>query len=177
MFLSAILRNMEFRNLRYSGYLAGSDGYIYSVIYNKGKNDGTPKRLKASRGKTSPYLKVNIRCSPGVYKNVLVHSLICEAYHGPRPDQMVCSHLDGNLNNNVPGNLVWETQSDNLKRRINHGTDDCGHRNSRAKLSADDVAAIKRRLAGGDLHADIARDYGISRTVITRISSGTRYAR
>lgn len=160
---------------KFAGYLAGEDGRIYSTIYNKG-NGNEPRPLAFGRG-SSNYQHVNLRIETGKYKTTLVHSLICETFHGPRPDGYVCSHLDGNLDNNVPDNLVWETQANNLARKRQHGTDDCGHRNSRAKLTEQQVEEIRQRLANGEKHKDIASDYNVNRTVITRINSGSRYAR
>ena len=44
-----------------------------------------------------------------------VARLICEAFHGPAPDDKpVCMHLDENSRNNQPSNLAWGTQKENL---------------------------------------------------------------
>jgi hypothetical protein len=48
-------------------------------------------------------------------KTYKVARLVCEAFHGAAPDGMnVCMHLDENSRNNVPGNLEWGTQKQNL---------------------------------------------------------------
>lgn len=48
-------------------------------------------------------------------KTYKVHRLICEAFHGPAPDDAtVCMHLDENAANNRPDNLAWGTQKENL---------------------------------------------------------------
>lgn len=44
-----------------------------------------------------------------------------------------------------------------------------------AKLTVEEVKVIAERLRTGEAHESIAKDYGISRTVITRISNGTRW--
>lgn len=45
-----------------------------------------------------------------------VARLICEAFNGPPPFVgAVCMHSDENARNNVPGNLAWGTQRQNLK--------------------------------------------------------------
>lgn len=46
----------------------------------------------------------------------------------------------------------------------------------RTKLNEEQVIAIRDRLDAGDKHADIALDYGVNRTVITRINSGNRWS-
>ena len=44
-----------------------------------------------------------------------VARLVCEAFHGPAPQDMpVCMHLDENAANNSPDNLAWGTQKENL---------------------------------------------------------------
>lgn len=43
------------------------------------------------------------------------------------------------------------------------------------KLSAKDVTEIRRKLKLGKKHKEIARQYGVSRTIVTRIKTGTRY--
>lgn len=48
-------------------------------------------------------------------KTYKVARLVCEAFNGPRPEgKNVCMHLDENSRNNVPANLQWGTQKENL---------------------------------------------------------------
>lgn len=48
-------------------------------------------------------------------KNHKVARLVCEAFHGPAPEgKNVCMHVDENARNNVPTNLRWGTQKENL---------------------------------------------------------------
>ena len=49
------------------------------------------------------------------YKTLKVARLVCEAFYGPAPKgKHVCMHLDENARNNVPTNLAWGTQKENL---------------------------------------------------------------
>ena len=48
-----------------------------------------------------------------------VHQLVCEAFHGAKPDEpeegrIVCMHIDENSANNRSDNLAWGTQKENL---------------------------------------------------------------
>ena len=47
-----------------------------------------------------------------------VAHLVCEAFHGERPEvegeRIVCMHLDENAANNRASNLAWGTQKENL---------------------------------------------------------------
>lgn len=48
-------------------------------------------------------------------KNYKVHRLVCEAFHGPAPEgKSRVLHRDENSHNNVPDNLKWGTQKENL---------------------------------------------------------------
>jgi len=49
------------------------------------------------------------------HKTLRVAPLICEAFHGPKPfPEAVYMHEDENSRNNVPENLKWGTQKQNL---------------------------------------------------------------
>lgn len=47
-------------------------------------------------------------------KTAKVHRLVCEAFNGPAEPEQVCMHLDENSMNNMPSNLAWGTQKENL---------------------------------------------------------------
>ena len=49
------------------------------------------------------------------FGNIKVHKAICEAFHGPAPfPKAVVIHKDENAFNNVPENLKWGSQKENL---------------------------------------------------------------
>lgn len=50
-----------------------------------------------------------------------VHALVLEAFVGPRPEGMVCRHLDGDPTNNTVENLAWGTHSENQYDKVEHG--------------------------------------------------------
>ncbi len=48
-------------------------------------------------------------------KTFKIAQLVCEAFHGPKPfPKAVTIHLDEDPSNNVPDNLKWGTQKENL---------------------------------------------------------------
>lgn len=57
----------------------------------------------------------------GQQSHRMVHRLVCEAFHGPRPEGAVTRHLDGDCFNNTPDNVVWGTPSENNYDRVAHG--------------------------------------------------------
>lgn len=51
-----------------------------------------------------------------------VHQLVLTAFRGVCPDGQVACHNDGNPANNRLENLRWDTQSNNLRDEVIHGT-------------------------------------------------------
>ncbi len=103
---------------------------------------------------------------------IRIHVLVLETFVGPRPEGLICRHLDGNPLNNHVNNLRWGTAEENYDDRRRHGTDNTGSRHGRATVNEDQVLVIKRRLATGERHKDIAADFGVNRGVVSAISAG-----
>lgn len=64
------------------------------------------------------YLKVTLR-SPA--RQVYVHTLVLEAFVGPRPEGLEARHHDDVREHNYPSNLVWGTRSENNYDRVRNG--------------------------------------------------------
>lgn len=58
----------------------------------------------------------------------LVHSLVLEAFIGPRPPGFEACHNDGDPANNRLSNLRWDTRSANTRDRVRHGTHQMSNR-------------------------------------------------
>ena len=96
--------NSNLKETKYPGYFAGVDGVIYSTRTNAGFYKKSPTALKPGVG-SSPYFQVNVP-RDGKRKSTLVHFIVCETYHGPRPEGMTASHVNGDNFDNRPDNLV-----------------------------------------------------------------------
>jgi hypothetical protein len=100
------------------------------------------------------------------------HTLVLAAFVCPRPDGMEGCHNDGNpWNNNLP-NLRWDTPQANQADRVRHGTTNRGERCGAAKLTLEQVRAIR---ADTRLQRLIAADYGVAESAISRIKGGKRW--
>lgn len=112
------------------GYEASADGRIRSVGRMVRAGNGMrlvrERELSQHKVKNDPYFRVTLWDAD---KNMpcarRVHALVALAWHGPRPDGMCVSHVDGNAANNAASNLVYETQKANIGRQVGHGTRRC----------------------------------------------------
>jgi hypothetical protein len=86
------------------------------------------RKLNSYAGKDG-YVSVALR--NGMWSaNTQVHRLVCEAYHGSRPQGHQCRHLNGVRHDNQPHNLAWGTPMENTDDKRRHGT---LHRGGRKK--------------------------------------------
>lgn len=109
-------------------------------------------------------------------RNTYVHTLVLETFTGPRPTaEHVGRHLDGDPSNNRPENLEWGTVADNHADTIRHGRTTRGEVNPMAKLTADDVDAIRTARADGVKLKVLAARFGVAESCISRVANGRRW--
>lgn len=166
----------------YPGYAFSENGNIYS-FYVSGSRlridyERKPRKLKLISHYKSKYIFHVLYDKSGILRYQLcVHRLICEAFNGPPNPDDTCSHIDGNRINNNYKNLIWESMSDNHKRKLEHGTHDIGVNNSRALIKDEKIIEkIRELLSYGELtHEEIGAIFGVSRVFVTKINCGYRY--
>lgn len=104
-------------------------------------------------------------------RTVLAHRYMCELAHGaPTPAYLQAAHSCGNSSCVNPNHLSWKTQSENEADKISHGRSNRGVLSASAKLTAEDVAAI--RAANGVTQQELADQYGVSRGHIASLRNG-----
>lgn len=106
-----------------------------------------------------------------------VHSLVAEAFLGPRPDGFHVCHKDGRVWNCTLDNLRYDTPGGNSMDRLDHGTFQMGEEIHSAVLTEKDVVKIRERRAAGDTLAEIARDFDQSEVNICKIVTGVKWKR
>jgi len=160
----------------FPGYRVSDEGHVRSYWKHRGRKSRTLesswhllKPGKAANGYLIVCLARNRQ-----YHTMSVHSLVLLAFIGIRPEGSEACHGDGNPLNNCLVNLRWGTPTDNHNDTIRHGTMPCGQRHWNAKLSDDQVAAIRTRVRGGEKQNAIARKLGVARNTISRIVNGLR---
>lgn len=92
-----------------------------------------------------------------------VHRLVLAAFVGPAPDKADACHYNGVRTDNRLTNLRWDTRAGNMRDSIRHGTLVCGERCYNAKLTAQDVRAIR---ASSDPVPILAATYNVALATI-----------
>ena len=127
-------------------------------VSNFGQVKGPRKLLKPTMN--DRYLKVSIGSrSDNTRRLVYVHHLICEAFHGKRPDGMMALHNDGDTTNNRADNLRWGTPTENMQDREQHGN----HLISGVrKLTVEQVKFIRSEGSRRFTRKELAEQCGVS---------------
>lgn len=113
--------DVQYRDVSgFPGYRVGSDGSVWTS-WSKGRckswigNDWKPLR-QIIHGRDGYCMVVLYRDHKQFNKKV--HTLVLEAFVGPRPEGMqACHYPDHDKTNNRLDNLRWDTQSNNLRDR------------------------------------------------------------
>ncbi len=105
----------------YPGYEASDDGRVRKVV-----------EMAFERHFADGRRTIRVRHEGGKRRRHLVSRLVCLAFHGEPPEEdMAASHLDGNEENDRPGNLRWESQEENNRRIPGHQREKKGQRRLR----------------------------------------------
>lgn len=160
------------------GYWVGDDGSVWSRRDYRGGTAAAWHRL-SPRADRDGYLSVTL------YRDrrrntVKVAHLVLEAFIGPRPDGTESAHWpDTDVRNNAATNLRWTEHHDNILDKVRGGTVARGEGHGSAKLTEDDVRAIRaayRPRQRGFGYIATGRRFGISgnqvRLIVTRRNWG-----
>lgn len=153
-----------------NGYEVSSLGRVRSwrVPGHANHRRKTPRLMKAVR-KTEGYLVVTLHRQM-TEEQVAIHRLVLMAFVGPQPSGTEGAHYDGDPSNNRLSNLRWATYGENQQDRRRHGRLPMGARVYNAKLDEKKVGDIRSRYAAGRATGTkLAREYGVSHSVIYRV--------
>lgn len=159
--LADLVRDMRAAQKRpiegFPGYLIGDDGSIWT---NKRSHGVGPWRRRKPVVRRSGHLFVGL-VGKGRSRMVGVHTLVLEAFVGPRPEGLCCRHLNGDPADNRLANLAWGTYQENSDDAKRHGTWAHGRRIARAKLTEELVATLRRRVRAGEPLKRLAREFRV----------------
>ena len=121
------------------------------------------------------YRQAGLYMHPYGSRPFYVHRLVLEAFVGPCPEGWEGSHENGIRSDNRLSNLLWESKSDNNQRKRKHGTAGLGSKNPFAKLTEEQVQAIRERYAaGGVTQTALAKEHGVSQAHVSDVCTGRR---
>lgn len=155
----------------FQNYFIDNFGQVYSNK-NRGGHDGFESPVLRKR---KPYIDKRNRASISISKNhkyfkFFISELVLTTFVSPRPDGMLACHgVLGSLVN-TPENLYWATPTQNQLDRFRDGTDCSGAKNTKAKLTNDDVLNIRRLYTPRKVtRVFLANKYGVDRSTIDKI--------
>lgn len=166
-------KQVEYRQLSdFPGYRVGNDGSIWScreAIRGTRLSDKWHQLKPQSR---RGYLRVGL-WKDGKLHWRSVHRLVLEAFAGRCPDGMECLHApDPCKANNALSNLRWGTPLENSGDQLIAGTRQQGSGKPDAKLTESDIHTIRKLVSDGLSRRRVAKQYGVSHTVINDIIRG-----
>lgn len=95
-------------------------------------------------------------------KQELVHRLIYQLATGDDPGTLLVCHTCDNPRCCNPEHLFLGTAADNAGDSVGKGRNARGEKSGAARLTADDVVAIRRLHENGASYTDIARSFGVT---------------
>ena len=99
------------------------------------------------------------------------HRAMCLEAHGECPDRHEAAHSCNSRACINPKHLSWKTPRDNHQDKIAHGTVPNGERNGASKLTQAQVAQIREQ-AGKKRQVDLAKEYGVTQALISKVQNG-----
>ncbi len=152
----------------YEGRYEVSDlGRVRIVNY---RGTGSFKVMKCSFGSLG-YRRLGLTAADGTRVDTMVHSLVAEAFLGPRPESFHVNHKNGMKGDNYPHNLEYVTAGDNLRHALRTGLmrTKFGTNNHNAKLNEAQVLELWSRVRSGEPQASVARSLGITKEQVYNI--------
>ncbi len=165
----------------YPGYEVSDQGRVRSYWKRRGgwstgfvsSIEDTPRILKMQK-KSAGYWMVELRRGEGGKRQVFtVIRLVLMAFvRLPEPGEMALHKDTPDKSDSRLCNLQWGWRSEN------NGADIVRHKGKHpcSSFTPDDVREIRRRLATGEVHREIAADYDVDPSTITAISRRKNHA-
>lgn len=155
-------------------YEISSIGRVKSVGRGRGMRPG---RILALRAHEGGYLAVDLWAN-NKPKRFLVHRLVAAAFVGELPDNMEVNHDNGNKKDNRASNLEIVSRQENIDHAVATGLiNNKGTRNSSARITEDDVLAIRREYKRGVCgYLSTSRKLGLSQEIVRGVITGRTWS-
>jgi hypothetical protein len=125
------------------------------------------------------YLQVRLM-RDGIRVHACASRLVWRHFNGSIPAGLTVNHKNGHKKENAPGNLELASYSEQQIHALHilgvGRVDQNGMKNAMAKVTAEQVAEIRRRRATGEKLRSIAADFGVTYQAVSKIARGSRWA-
>lgn len=120
-------------------------------------------------GEPRQYAKVTIAVGSGWTRQIAVHRLVTECFIGSCPKGFCVNHRDGDKLNNALSNLEYVTVKDNARHASQMGLLVRGEDHLHAKVTEEDVIAIREAVVNGMTYRELGEIYGLNRSTLHSI--------
>jgi len=145
------------------------------LLRPNGRSHMKPENFLTPRLLRSGYSVVGLSVD-GVLQFHRVHRLVAKAFLDNPEGKAQVNHIDGDKLNNIVENLEWATAFENQQHAVNvlgkHG-ERCGN----ATIKNADIVDIRFLLGHGVRQVDVAKLYGVTPHVISRINCERSWSR
>lgn len=160
----------------YEGYYeVSSEGRVKAVTRNitdkSGKNKCIKEKVLSPNNHRNGYLTIQLSRNNQT-KRFYIHRIVAQAFL-PQEGMPCVNHIDHDRSNNNIENLEWVTQRANIKHAITAGRFDPSNNNApkgeahpHAKLTEEQVIAIRNLASSGMSHTEIARTFGVGKNTV-----------
>ena len=155
--------------------VVGWEGFY--EVSNKGRVKGVDRVINGPHGKRlwrgqilAPHYEASdcLRARVSLVRNGIghtrkVHTLVADAFLGPRPAGLEICHNNGDASCNWLDNLRYDSKRENaldLVRMRRHNT---------TKLTPEEVLEIRRRAEDGELAEHMSADYGVDPSSVRNV--------
>jgi len=152
----------------FPAYEASDEGRIRRIVASSNAKAG--QVLKPGRNRNG-YYNVSLRAE-GVTVTRVVHTIICDTFLGELPADCHRSHINGDKSDNRLANLRFESVSENMSRKMAHGSVPSGARSGSNKLSEAQARSVRTEVAKGKSQAALAKEFGVVPGTISAIVRG-----
>ncbi len=156
-------------------YEVSDEGKIRRIAPAIGAKVGRIRKATPLKGRG--YMMLWLMGDKGQKKFMRVATIVCEAFHGKRPDGMQVNHKNGIHDDDRADNLEWMTPSQNTRHRFEvlgqHNLRGQDHPNS--KLTEYQVQLIRTLDQKGCVASAISKQIGISIQVVKSITANINW--
>ena len=144
-------------------------------------NKGNLAKILSGKTEANGYKQFIFSKRRVYYRSFRIHQLVARAFNGPQPEGTVVNHKDLDKTNNVPSNLEYITQLENVRHSLRMRKlpreKNPGNGQFKPVLTVDQVGEIKCLLDCGTPPRLIAKDYGVTEVSIRHIKKGRNWNR